>query len=378
MRVTASERLSEPPYWPPYGAPALRRLVEVWRGEGCPPQTAISWPRQQWLDRFAGHAVALTRLPDGLDRAAVALACENADASPEVAEEAFLAVMAWGYGRTGYGPYRVGRVLSQNRRAGERLREVAATLWSDGAVAAYRRLASYNDCRLRFLGPAFGTKFLALCSTDASRPALILDGLVSAWLERNVGQHFDPVPWDASVYQRYLQQMYEWADALDVRPDDLEFLVFLAEAGARRSSQWGTDSLAAKLAATAFPLVPPERDRVWPPGSPEPTCWWLATGKLDGRWVRLRWRNGRWSGDPDLLTALLVYLRTFGLSDGTRSLTFSPGMVHVSGLLPSDIITESGWQSEWPFAKAEEFARLLLSDVTIDQDWPWVDDGRIE
>lgn len=199
----------------------------------------MTWPRQRWIDRFDHHAVALAQLPDGLDRATVIIACENAGVSTEAAEEAFLVVMAWGHGNVGYGPWRVARVLSQNRRAAARLRDVAATLRTDGALAAYRRLANYKDCRLRFLGPAFGTKYLAFCPTDERRPALILDRLVSSWLLHNVGLELDPVPRAISTYQRYLQQMYQWADMLDMRPDDLECRVFSAEADAA-GSQWAT------------------------------------------------------------------------------------------------------------------------------------------
>lgn len=100
---------------------------------------------------------------------------------------------------------------------------------------------------------------------------------------------------------------------------------------------------------------PPERDRALPPGSPEPSLWWKVTGKLDGRRISLRWRNGRWTGtDADLLDALQSYLLAVGTPDD------HPVM------------------SEWPpFDKAEAFARLFLSEVVVDWDFPWVDDGRI-
>jgi hypothetical protein len=218
---------------------SVRRLVETWRIEGSPSQAAFLWPRQRWIDRFERHRALLIPLPDALDRPTIRRACVGAAESPETAEAAFMVAMAWGYGTVGFGPWRVARILATNRGAAARLQAAAETLGSHGPMPAYRRLGDPGDCRLRYLGPAFGTKFLAFCSSDRNRPPLILDRLVAAWLGQNAGLDLNPVPWNAHTYSRYLDQMYRWADLLDVSPDDLECRVFSAEAD-RIGNRWAT------------------------------------------------------------------------------------------------------------------------------------------
>lgn len=223
----------------------VRRLVEDWRRRESPPQNSFGWPRQRWLDRFERHCDLLTGLPDALDRTEIRELCVDADKSPEGAETAFMAVMVWGYAEVGYGPWRSSRILAVNRDPVSRLQTVAETLRSDGPEPAYRRLSDYADCRLRFLGPAFGTKFLAFCSANEQQPALILDRLVAAWLARNTTLKLDAASWSPATYGRYLAEMYSWATLLKVRPDDLECQIFSAEAdkignkwSSKRASPW--------------------------------------------------------------------------------------------------------------------------------------------
>lgn len=217
--------------------PAVRRLVETWRAAGCPAQPAMPWNRQRWSSWNPRHRATLTALPDPLDRATLRRLCNQAAASPEAAERAFVATMVWGYGEVGYGAFRVNRILSVNRAPGARLRTAAQVLLQCGPGAGYSQLADYQASRLRFLGPAFGTKFLAFCSRDADHAALILDRLVARWLQRNTRLNLDPVPWDRSNYDRYLDRMQEWSAALGTFPDDLECCIFSAESDAI-GNQW--------------------------------------------------------------------------------------------------------------------------------------------
>ena len=151
---------------------------------------------------------------------------------------AFVAVMAWGYGSVGYGPYRTTRVLSDTPDAGKRLLAVTRTLADEGALAAYRRLASPRDCRLLGLGPAFGTKYLYFCQPpDQEVTALIHDALVSTWLLREAGLTLSSAVWSVSTYRHYLELMHKWAAELACRPDELEYGIFAAMA-ADRGSQW--------------------------------------------------------------------------------------------------------------------------------------------
>jgi hypothetical protein len=140
---------------------------------------------------------------------------------------------------SGYGPFRVRRLLDATPGADAQL-QAAATKLSEGRPSeAYALLGDRGVPRLARLGPAFGTKFLYFCSPANSRPALILDRLVAAWLRENTGLSLNEARWSVSTYDRYLQAMFGWADELDTAADELEACIFLAQAGLV-SSQWAS------------------------------------------------------------------------------------------------------------------------------------------
>jgi len=215
----------------------VRRVVGAWRRAGSPVQDDIAWTRQRWIDQFPQFAPALTMLPDRLDRSVARGACRRAAASAVEAEQAFLAVMAWGYGRVGYGPYRVRRLFDATPDAGTQLQTAAGVLAEQGPVAAYARLGDHGVARLAGLGPAFGTKFLYFCSRLGNPPALILDRLVAQWLRDHTDLLLNEVRWSAATYARYLGSMYAWAAKLGVAADELEACVFSEQAGLA-GSQW--------------------------------------------------------------------------------------------------------------------------------------------
>ena len=213
-------------------------VVAKWLDQGSPPQAGIVWPRRRWVTAFPGHGELLHALPDQLDRRTVQEHCESASDSPEGAERAFLVVMAWGYGDVGYGPFRVARMLAESPDAPARLQRAAKALAGSGALAGYEALGDYRVSRLKWLGPAFGTKFLHFCSPPGSPPALILDRLVADWIRTNTGVSFNPVPWRSHTYRRYVDLLAEWAGELGIESDELETCLFTDEAS-RTGSQWG-------------------------------------------------------------------------------------------------------------------------------------------
>jgi hypothetical protein len=186
---------------------------------------------------FPSHAATFAALPEHLDRTAIRQACVHASMSPADAERSFLAVMAWGYGRVGYGPFRVRRVLDAAPNAGVQLQAAAGAAAEGRPVEAYACLGDHGAARLPYLGPAFGTKFLYFCSSTGRRPALILDRLVARWLRENVGLAFNEVRWSVSTYTRYLETMAGWADELALAADQLEVCIFSLQARLG-DSQW--------------------------------------------------------------------------------------------------------------------------------------------
>jgi hypothetical protein len=206
-----------------------------WQAGGQPQQPGIGWPRSRWLAWFPESEGLLTALPDRLDRAAVRARCSNAATSPKAAWQAFLVVMVWGFGTVGYGPWRTAQVLAATVGAQERLASVAQQLAAGGALDAYRLLA--GGCRLRGLGPAFGTKYLYFCPQGPGPPALIFDRLVAKWLTGTVDISLNSGPWSARTYRRYLDLLGAWAAALEVAPDEIEQSIFQIQADQERS-QW--------------------------------------------------------------------------------------------------------------------------------------------
>ena len=135
----------------------MREVVDAWRAAGSPSQLGIDWSRQHWIATFPSHAATLAALPDRLDRAAVRRASVHAAVSSADAERSFLAVMAWGYGRVGYGPFRVRRVLDAAPNADAVLQAAARAAAEGRPVEAYRCLGDQGKGQLPHLGPAFAS-----------------------------------------------------------------------------------------------------------------------------------------------------------------------------------------------------------------------------
>lgn len=234
-RILASARVR---LIPPIRAPRdLQRLAAAWERRGRPPQPGIPWPRDRWVAAFPHHRATLQRLPDVLDRDGVRAVAAGGSPSATSTEAAFVATMAWGFGWVGYGPHRAVKMLA-TPDAAARLLSVRQAVVSDGALAAYGRLA--GDCRIKGLGPAFGTKFITFCQPPEVRPrALIHDELVSTWLAANGRPDLSSTAWSGAIYEAYLDQVHRWADELRIDPEAVEYLIFQAMAD-ERGNQWAT------------------------------------------------------------------------------------------------------------------------------------------
>lgn len=209
---------------------AVAALVEQWREAGSPEQQSFAWSLAAWQERFPQFKADLAKLPDRVDRAIVTDSCKNAAKSVIEAEKAFVVAMTWGYGKRGYGPHRTARIFSENDDAGKKLRQVAFTVEASGSVEGYRLLA--NECRLKYLGPAFGTKFLAFCpQAKISPPALVIDANVGKWLLAHTDLNVAFTFWRTPSYDLYVTTMSLWAADLQVEPQMLEQCIFAAATG---------------------------------------------------------------------------------------------------------------------------------------------------
>lgn len=185
-----------------------------------------------------------------IDRSTVSALCapdvlgaSGGQADDTAVVKAFLASMIWGYGLVGYGPYRTERILTrdstaEDKEAIEQLVEIAGIAHSAGGVAAFDYVATQRRSGvpfLKYLGPAFGTKFLYFLTKDSSVPTTpVFDSVVHGWLQQHAPEAgtFSLSWWDTSSYGRYVDLLHSWAaelSALDERSldaDDLEFLMF--------------------------------------------------------------------------------------------------------------------------------------------------------
>jgi hypothetical protein len=199
-------------------------------------QPSISWPVEAWLETFPLYGDLFAMLPAHLNRDVIRGCCAAQPQNSDGAVRAFLASLAWGYGKLGYGPHRASRVLS-NPGAAEKLARARAAVLNEGPISGYRALAGPE--RLDGLGPAFGTKFLYFQNRDA----LILDRLIGGWYRTLSGVNPTVTRWDPARYAGYLAQMQLWAQKGRTKPDLLEEAVFTLIATTDDQSQWKASGL---------------------------------------------------------------------------------------------------------------------------------------
>ncbi|MFB9931305.1 hypothetical protein ACFORO_42880 [Amycolatopsis halotolerans] len=214
---------------------ALTNTVQRWRDQDEPVQPPIRWSREAWRKYFPSQHAFLDALPEQIDRAEATRHAAHAT-TPEGAERAFLAAMIWGYGRVGYGPWRTARVLTENPHAVDRLAEVAVVAREQGGLAAFRDLASQP---LRYLGVAFGTKYLRfVTAAHTSDKAPILDAVVRRWVSTHTGLHLMIDEWRPAVYEKYVALLTSWAAELGLATDTVEELIFRSAVSREGSGQW--------------------------------------------------------------------------------------------------------------------------------------------
>ena len=214
----------------------LTRELESWRADGRPQQAPIPWPRDRWIRRFPEHEDLFRRLPERLHRGDVELIGDLKFSSGAL--DRFLASMAWGFGRVGYGQWRVAQMLGDDAIAvGAQLAEVADECRTEGPLAGYRALTALH---LKKLGPAFATKFLYFVGPTEDGRALILDRLVAGWISRQADVRLNPVPWSAATYEWYLDLMGSWATEVGLMPEQVEERVFCSAVAGDPTSQWST------------------------------------------------------------------------------------------------------------------------------------------
>lgn len=216
----------------------LVSLVKKWNADGSPSQEGFDWTagKHNWEKAFPANKKFISGLPLLIDRVSVRDICESPKHS---IIEKFLAVMIWGYGDRGYGPYRVTQMLSQENSQ-ELLTQVFAICQNGDPKSAYEFL---RRNRIRILGPSYSSKFITFC-TPRYVGAPIYDSYIALWVEAFAAQDFAGIKttsevWSSKTYSRYWDWVKEHADQLNCFPDDIELVLFRdAEAKFSKGSNW--------------------------------------------------------------------------------------------------------------------------------------------
>lgn len=255
---------------------SLAAIYSRWDSGSRPTQGRFSWRRGSWANRLTTSGALKHR---GIDLSAaveeIAAACSKDSGdrvliSREVVQglhapeklrtggeqavvTAFIAAMIWGYGTTGYGPYRTSRILTTDPEAVEHLVEIAriAQDRERGGERAFAHIAGQRSegvPYLKYLGPAFGTKFLyflTAASNDVDTTP-VLDAVVRRWFTKHAEVKLYTAWWDLDSYSRYLGLLDEWRAQLPaptgsgpLEREDVELLIFASERG--DADSWLTD-----------------------------------------------------------------------------------------------------------------------------------------
>jgi len=213
-------------------------LVNSWRREGSIQQEGFDWTssKQNWVNTFPKDKKFISGLPSEIGRGEVRAICESSKFS---IREKFLAVMVWGYGDRGYGPYRVTQMLSQEH-AEDVLSEVFDICQKGNPKIAYDFL---RKNRIRILGPSYSSKFITFC-TPRNIGAPIYDSYIALWIDTFAADDFVGVRtssevWNSKTYAHYWDWIKEHAEELDCFPDDIELVLFRdAESRFTKASNW--------------------------------------------------------------------------------------------------------------------------------------------
>ncbi len=181
--------------------------------------------------------------------------------------------MLWGYGPVGYGAFRTRRILDEPE-ASRALLEVATVAQAEGGLAAFALICErrHHDAGyLKWLGPAFGTKYLYFLTAaiDPDRATPVMDAVVRRWFSKHVpDQKLIVDTWNEPSYRKFLDCLETWSDELSslgrtkVTMDDVEYLIFADGNNFEDNAEWRESWDAEALELPVSELIDQLRARV--------------------------------------------------------------------------------------------------------------------
>ena len=230
----------------------MNQLVEEFGGAKSAETQEIEWNPKEWEPLVNGDSIpeegrvaieelSLLTKGKGITRQHVrAVGAKCGDVG------LFTAAMIWGLKPNGYGPYRLGQMLTTQRHGRnpvEVINGIVQTARTRSSAEGFGSLWTNGASRVFQLGTAFGTKVLYFAAAGkvvepsrkfAEAPPLILDQFVHRGAQQfmEVDQAFaesvpDPRKYmTRSLYERYCEVMADRARTAEVAPDCLEMALF--------------------------------------------------------------------------------------------------------------------------------------------------------
>lgn len=220
---------------------ALSEAFAQWDGAGRPPASGSRWQRGPWEAAGVPLPARLDPAPITRERVAEFAAAVTAD-DQDAQREAFVVAMIWGFGTVPYGPFRLARIMAAPQFAAH-LQELTVAILDGGAVEAYRfahRRRRTESSFLKWLGPAFGTKYIYFVSLGNGEVGPILDEVVRDWFRVHVsGINLWVGQWGwPARYEEYAATVSDWGERLGVSAGDVEYLMFAQQQSRDGNWRW--------------------------------------------------------------------------------------------------------------------------------------------
>ena len=203
----------------------LKTLMESWQKAQLQPQEAFDWSRSttRWQRDLPEYANFIDQLPSLIDRKFLRGLIAKKEHS---VLEKFLAVMIWGYGDLGYGPYRVNKMFGSSG-VEAKIANVFELCQFGKPLEAYAFLAKN---RISQLGPAYGTKLICFF-TPREIVAPIYDSFIWKWMEKYAEDTFEgrsssSEVWNLETYSAYLNWVRMHSERFACFSDELELVIF--------------------------------------------------------------------------------------------------------------------------------------------------------
>jgi len=229
-------------------------VVEEWKLRGKPTQLSTDWDPVPWIYQFPEHEEFILELKSldlgFLHRNLIAEIVVSANNEDDYLN-GLLAVMIWGYSGNSVGPARTRRILNESGVA-----QALEEAWS--LIVEARNLPSVEQepilamafstvvQDIKHLGPSFGSKYLFFAACDVFdrhemelTPVILDKRIVSAW-QYWFNEKIEISSVDGFGYVEYLKNISDMAKQLEIKPAELEFILFCNTGEVGSNSNWAS------------------------------------------------------------------------------------------------------------------------------------------